>query len=411
MRIALATSSFSPYVGGVEEHVRHVARVLAQNGHDVVVWTISRDGSRTVREVDGIQVCDLPAPLPARSVGDIARFAVRLPRALFAWWRAARSFRADVIHVHCFGPNGTYARWVSRATRTPMVLTTHGETMADDHGLFTHSRFARRSLRTSLQSAEAVTGCSQLVLDDLADRFGLAPGTGTVVFNGIDAEETPEEPVTGLPDRYVAAIGRLQRVKGFDLLIDAYAASAIAPDVGLVIGGDGPEADLLRRRAKEMGVAEHVVLPGRLSRGQVATVLDGAAAVVVPSRFEAFGITGLEAWRAGAPLVATARGGMREFVRDGVDGLIVDPESTASLAAAITALVGDDDLARRMARAGAERLPSFGWREVVEQYEALYRETLGVPAPAPHAPDAAVPSQPPPSSMRTPGLGRDGEPQ
>jgi glycosyltransferase involved in cell wall biosynthesis len=373
MRIALAASSFSPYIGGVEEHVRHVARTLRARGHDVVVWTISREGALAVREVDGIEVRDLPAPLPARSIGDIARFLARLPRAALAWWRAERAFRPDVIHVHCFGPNGTYARWVSRLTRTPMIVTTHGETLADDDGLFTHSRLARESLRASLEAASAVTGCSQLVLDDLVDRFGLAPGRGVVVFNGIDRDEAPPEPVADLPDRFIAGIGRLQRMKGFDLLIDAYAASGVAPDIGLVIGGAGPEADALRRRAEELGVGRDVVLPGRLSRGQVATVLDRAALVVVPSRFEAFGLTALEAWRAGAPLVATTRGGMREFVREGVDGLIVDPESTPSLADAITALVADRDRARRLAEAGHARLPEFAWDRIAERYEALYR--------------------------------------
>lgn len=373
MRIALATSSFSPYIGGVEEHVRHVAGVLRARGHDVVVWTISRDGVTAAREVDGIHVRDLPAPLPARSIGDVARFLLRLPRAALAWWRAVRSFRPDVIHVHCFGPNGTYARYVSRATRTPMIVTTHGETMADDDGLFTHSRLARDSLRASLEMAAAVTGCSQLVLDDLVDRFGLPPGSGIVVFNGIDVDEAAHEPVTGLPDRFIAGIGRLQRVKGFDLLVDAYAAAGVAPEVGLVIGGAGPEADALRRRADELGVGRHVVLPGRLSRGQVATVLDKAAVVVVPSRFEAFGLTALEAWRACSPLVATTRGGMREFVRDGIDGVIVDPESTSSLAHAIGALVADPARARRVAEAGHARIPDFAWDKVVQQYESLYR--------------------------------------
>ncbi len=373
MRIALATSSFSPYIGGVEEHVRHVAGVLRARGHDVVVWTISRDGVTAAREVDGIQVRDLPAPLPARSIGDVARFLLRLPRAALAWWRAVRSFRPDVIHVHCFGPNGTYARYVSRATRTPMIVTTHGETMADDDGLFTHSRLARDSLRASLEMAAAVTGCSQLVLDDLVDRFGLSPGSGIVVFNGIDVDEAAHEPVTGLPGRFIAGIGRLQRVKGFDLLVDAYAAAGVAPEVGLVIGGAGPEAEALRRRADELGVGRHVVLPGRLSRGQVATVLDEAAVVVVPSRFEAFGLTALEAWRACSPLVATTRGGMREFVRDGIDGVIVDPESTSSLADAIGALVADPARARRLAEAGHARIPDFAWDKVVQQYESLYR--------------------------------------
>ncbi len=186
MRIALATSSYDPYVGGVEEHVRNVARELRDRGHDVVVWTVDRDGGFGVREVGGVEVWDLPAPLPARSIPAMLRFALRMPSAALRWRRAFRAHRPDLIHVHCFGPNGTYARVLAKRTRTPLILTTHGETLADDAGVFMSSRFAMESLRAGVAQADVVTGCSRVALDDLEARFGLAAGRGAVVFNGVD---------------------------------------------------------------------------------------------------------------------------------------------------------------------------------------------------------------------------------
>jgi len=357
----------------VEEHVRNVARGLVARGHEVAVWTVARDGRFRVRTVDGIEVWELPAPLPERSAAGLARFAVRMPRAALLWSRAVRALRPELIHVHCFGPNGTYARVIARLAGIPLVLSSHGETLADDASVFTSSRFAAASLRRGLAAASHVTGCSQLALDDLGARFGLAPGRGTVVFNGIDLDEPVGAPPAGTGDRYIAAVGRAQRLKGFDLLVDAFARAELPRDVQLVIGGGGPALEQLRTQAERLGVGDRVHLPGWLDRPAVGALRRGATVGVVPSRTEPFGIAALEVWRAGSPLIATTRGGTVEFVRDGDDGLLVDPEDTAALAAALAGLIDDEERAARLAAAGSARVRAFTWERVVDAYERIYR--------------------------------------
>ena len=380
VRIALATSSYDPYVGGVEEHVRNVARILRNRGHDVVVWTIDRDGGHAIRTVDGIEVRDLPAPLPARSLRGMFAFGLRVPLAALRWRRAFRAHRPDIIHVHCFGPNGTYARVLAKRTRTPLVITAHGETLADDAGVFTHSRFAVDSLRKGLTAAASVTGCSEAALDDLVARFGLDRGRGVVIFNGIDLDE----PVGDLPDRvggrYISAVGRLQRMKGFDLLIEAFARARLPDDVRLVIGGGGSELGELRRQAERLGLGDRVVLTGWLDRAAVAAVRQGSEVGVMPSRFESFGIAALEVWRAGSALIATTHGGPPEFVTDGEDGLLVDPSDVDSLAAALRDLIADPGRAAALGEAGARRVRSFSWDRTVDAYEGVYRELAGAQA-------------------------------
>ncbi|MCW4458866.1 glycosyltransferase family 4 protein [Microbacterium sp. MPKO10] len=375
MKIALATSSYAPHVGGVEEHVRNVATVLHRRGHDVAVWTIDRDGSFAVDVLDGIPVWRLPAPLPSRSVRDIARFVRAAPGAWRVWNRAFDTLRPDLIHVHCFGPNGTFANALAARRRTPLVVTSHGETLADDAGVFEHSQLARTSLRSAIRRAAAVTGCSSVALSDLEEHFGLPRGDGTVVFNGIDLEEHATQaprPITGISGRYVAAVGRLQQVKGFDLLVRAFARARLGPEVSLVIGGDGPESAVLSELAVDLGIADRVVLPGRLDRAQVAGLMRDAAIVAVPSRFEAFGIATLEAWRAGTPVVATTRGGPREFVTHGVDGLLCDPTDTEVFAATLADVLADPVHAASLAESGRRRVDAFTWEHTTHAYEALY---------------------------------------
>lgn len=366
-RVALVASSFAPYVGGVEEHVRHVAAGLRARGHDVVVWVVDRGDAGAPDVVDGVRVRRLPTPMPARSPGSVARFALRAPGAWRAWQRALREDRPDVLNVQCFGPNGAWATALATLSRRRLVVSSHGETYSDADDVFAHSALLRRSLVAALRRADAVTGCSDHVVRDLEARFALAPGRAVVVPNGVDPAEPAAE--VALPARYLLAVGRVVRTKGFDLLLEAFAAAAL-PDVALVIGGDGPEREALAARARELGVPVH--LPGRLDRGQVVAAMAGALAVVVPSRVEAFGIVVLEGWRSGAPIVVTSHGGPADLVTDGVDGLVVDPQDTAALARALRLVVTDADAARRMGAAGLAAVAAFTWDRVVDDYEAVY---------------------------------------
>lgn len=379
-RVALVASSFAPRVGGVEEHVRRVASGLRARGHDVVVWTVDQ-GDEPVHEVDGVRVRYLPTPLPNRSLGGMLRFAPRALRAAVCWLRAMAADRPTVLHVQCFGPNGPWASAVARLTRRRLVVTSHGETFMDADDAFDRSIVLRRSLAAALRRADAVTACSDFTARDLERRFGLAHGRATVVANGVDLDEASGPAPPGLPERYVLAVGRAVRTKGFDLLIDAFAAAAV-PGVSLVIGGDGPGLDLLRWQVAEFGIGDRVSFAGRLGRGEVVAAMAGAVALVVPSRIEAFGIVVLEGWRAGVPVIATSHGGPADLVTDGVDGVLVDPQDTAAFAAALRRVTGDPALAHRLGAAGAEAVVPFTWASVVAGYEAVYD---GLARRGPHA--------------------------
>lgn len=381
-RIALITSSYAPHVGGVETHVAAIAAELAARGHAVEVWAVDRGARPDAPSTEPFPVRYLPTPLPARRASALAGFAVRAPGAWAAWAGAHRRFRPDVLHVHCFGPNGLYALALHRRYGTPLVVTSHGETLGDDDNVFAQSALLRRGLRSAVAAASSVTAPSEYVLRDLRARFGLAGGV--VVPNGVALGLTPDP---GIGERlprgpYLAAVGRLGRMKGVDLLLDAFArfrerGGAGAGDVRLVIAGDGPERAALQSQAAANGLGEVVDFLGWCSPGEVATVLAGATALVVPSRSEAFGIAALEAWRAGTALVMTARGGAGEFVRDGDDGILVDPLDVDALAAAIARPLQDPGERGRLAAAGAARVAEFSWASVAARYLRSYPDPGG----------------------------------
>jgi glycosyltransferase involved in cell wall biosynthesis len=370
-RVALISSSFAPYLGGVETHVDRVARALRDTGWTAEVWTVDRGEGLGVTDQDGLRVRYLPTPLPARSVRAMTRFVREGRRARKAWAEAYRTFRPDILNIQCFGPNGLYGAALARTVGAPLVVTSHGETLADDRGAFQRSRQLRDGLRLAISEAASVTAPSEYVLGDLRRHYGLGSAGSQIIRNGVDP--IPAGSSSGPPaGEYLLGVGRLGRMKGFDLLIEAFADADLDPAITLVIGGDGPERDRLAALAAARGVANRVALLGPLDPVAVAQRMAGALAVVVPSRAESFGIVALEAWRAATALVMTSRGGAVEFVHDGRDGLLVDPLDREALVAALRRVAGDGALRARLAVAGRERVQEFTWPAVARAYGELF---------------------------------------
>ncbi|GAA5212177.1 glycosyltransferase family 4 protein [Microbacterium kyungheense] len=379
MRVALVASSYLPRLGGVEEHVFHLARRLRTRGHEVVVWAVDQQDD-VPAEDDGHPLRYLPTPLPSRSVGGVLRWARALPGARSKWRSALRRDAPDVIVVQCFGSNGPWATALAKRAGVPLVYANHGETFMDAHDAFASSRLLRRSLSTALRQAQAVTSCSPYAADDL-DRFG-AHAPVTIVGNGIDPDTDAEQIPDPLPRRYIAGVGRLVENKGFDVLIDAFAlAAAELGDTGLVIAGDGPERSRLEARALERGIAPRVTFTGSLRRAQVRTLLDGALAQVVPSRVEAFGIVILEGWRSGIPVLATRHGGPADLMTHGVDGLLFDPRDAAELGALLAKVATDSELRAALGAGGRRTVARYTWDHVTDAYEdVLCSVVAGKPA-------------------------------
>jgi glycosyltransferase involved in cell wall biosynthesis len=391
-RVALLPSSYPPSLGGVEELTRHLALALVDAGDQVEVWTGQPDDGmpETAEVLDGLVVRRLPMPLPATNWPAVRRSAITGTRTLVSLRSAVAAFRPDVLHVQCFGPNGAYATALSRITGLPLVITLQGETLMDDADIFEISRVLRSALRRGLRSAAAVTGCSAFTLADAEERFGLEPGRGRVIFNGVELEPghrpggdaDPRVAMAGEPGRpYILALGRVVEKKGFDLLLEAFAAIDVGERTAdVVIAGVGPALDDLRRLALDLGIDGQVHFAGRLGRDEVAGAMAGATLFVMPSRLEPFGIVILEAWRSGTAVVATNRGGAPEFVRDGEGGVLVDPFDTAGFASTLAGLLNQPARRQAIAEAGRVRVQEFGWPRVAAAYRQVYSSVTGLDA-------------------------------
>jgi glycosyltransferase involved in cell wall biosynthesis len=193
----------------------------------------------------------------------------------------------------------------------------------------------------------------------------------TVIENGIDPAEFDAGLPAEHPRPYVLGVGRLTEQKGFDLLIDAFAAAAVPLD--LILAGSGPDLPALRARAEGCGLTERVHFLGHVDREVVLRLLRGATVVAMPSRFEGHPLICLEAMQAGAPLVASNLPGLPPALRDGETGVLIPPGDVGALASALRSLAGDSDRARRLGRAAAAAARSFmDWRQVTDRVLGEY---------------------------------------
>ena len=169
-------------------------------------------------------------------------------------------------------------------------------------------------------------------------------------------------------------VSRLTPEKGVDIALSAFARVRSAfPGARLVIGGDGPERERLRRRSDDLGIGDAVVFPGRVAPAEVLGLLDAASLVLVPSRAETFGLVAVEAALMQRPVVASRVGGLREVVADGLTGLLVPADDAGAMAEAAIALLGDEARCRRLgmaARARAQVL--FSHDRYIDGYAEQY---------------------------------------
>jgi len=199
----------------------------------------------------------------------------------------------------------------------------------------------------------------------------------SLIYHGL---VPPSHPVGPLPETgQLLCVGRLVAEKGFDVAITAFASLADRfPTTRLVIAGDGPERAKLEQQAKALGIQRRTEFLGWVVPAQVPALMNDASVVVMPSRWqEAFGLVAVQAAQMARPIVATRVGGLREAVRDGESGLLVEPEDPAALARAVTVLLEDRSLALRMGTAARERaLAEFGIERYADDYDQLYHHLI-----------------------------------
>jgi D-inositol-3-phosphate glycosyltransferase len=375
--------------GGQNVHVAELARALARRGHGVVVYTRRDDPAlpRRVRFAEGVVVEHVDAG-PAEPVpkDDLLPMMGQFARSLAAAWRRERP---DLVHAH-FWMSGMVSLDAAAPLGLPVVHTFHalGVVKRRHQGDKDTSPPERLAIEERLvREADHIVATSTDEVFELV-RLGGDPRRTTVVPCGVDVSIfRPDGPVDDRrPDvPRVVVVSRMVERKGIGNVI---AAMSHLPAAELIVAGGPPRRELPRdpegarllRLRNDLGLEDRVEIRGRIGRHEVPALMRSADVVVCAPWYEPFGMVALEAMACGAPVVASAVGGLIDTVLDGRTGRHVPPRDPEAIAAAVGGLMSDPSRRRRLGRAAVERARTrYGWDRVAESALEVYAG-VGLPA-------------------------------
>ncbi|UCB42000.1 MAG: glycosyltransferase [Dehalococcoidales bacterium] len=391
--------------GGQVVYVLQLAKALTTHGIKVDIYTrwFDRDKPQIDPVPDNVDVRIVRIPagpwefIPKEEIYNV------LPELAGNMTGFIREHNLDynLFHGH-YVDAGIVTLDVARALNRPAFFTAHSlgawkkEQMGGDpvemEKKFRFSHRIAEELRV-FRSVRAQTVTTDVQREKLRELYGftsdditvIPPGVDIHTFRPMESEEASMD--IGLVDRYILCLSRIDSNKGHDLLLNAFdLVCKSVPDIHLVIGGGstskaGPTelevlADMKRIIAeKDMGHRVHIT--GYIPDEHLVATYRQAAMFVLPSLFEPFGMTALEAMACGRPVVASRLGGIREVVTSEESSLLVDPADPREFSAAIIRLLNDEQLSQRIGEQGRYIVRErYSWAAIAAQHIEFYEQYL-----------------------------------
>jgi glycogen synthase len=379
MKTTIFTWEFPPNIyGGAGVHAKYIALALSKR-IDVQVRTFDSGPPpdlpiKVWRYRPSVRALAAPDPKMAKAF-EVLSFNVNM---------MSDPIDSDIVHTHTWYTNfaGALAK---RVYGCKLVATVHSleplrpwkrEQLGAGYELSSWME------KEGLESCDAVVAVSQEMKRDILKFYDLPPDAVHVIHNGVDPEKYhPKEGAAslnkfGITNPFVFFCGRLSRQKGIFDLLEAF--DDLPKGTQLVLATGKPDTpELVGELRDGIGGRKDVVwIHEMLEDPDLVNLYNEASVFACPSIYEPFGIINLEAMACETPVVACAVGGIKEVVVDGETGFLVPPQDPDRLAAALSKVLDDPDLAARMGRAGRARvLEHFTWDRIAEKTVAMY-ETL-----------------------------------
>ena len=379
MRIFMLSWEFPPrIIGGISRHVEGLSQALAKVGNEVHVITLDFPNTAPYEYLDGYHIHRVPVEVPSptfhtwvllfnnafeRKIGDISR----------------KFGKPDIIHSHDWltVPAGIASKHL---LRTPMVMTFHSTERMRSSGSTAPESVMVHSLEWwgAFESTYVIT-VSKFMKSHVVPTFNLPSNKVRTIYNAIDLSKFDQSIDkgdvrkrwgVGVDEKLVTTVGRLTWQKGFDNLIKAFpTVLKEKPNSRLMIIGDGYMRLELENLTHTLGIRDKVIFTGFVNDTELLADMKAADLMVIPSRFEPFGMVALEGMASGVPVVVSGIEGLSEIVEQGVDGLYVNQNDVNDISQVVIKALSDDSLRERLASNAKERVKQFSW-------DAISRKTL-----------------------------------
>ena len=372
--------------GGMNVHVRELARAMTQHGVAVDIFTREHvDQANDYPGIPGdVNVVHVPAGPPDAPLPEQVEHLPAFVDGMLEY-RSHRRLEYDAVHSH-YWLSGLAGREFSRAVDAPHVVTFH--TLSR---IKTQSRPGEQEPPVRQRSEEQVVADADSVIafsaherdalvrlyDGDARRIRLVPcGVDLERFHPLGRAEARGR--LGLNGHKVLLfVGRIEALKGLDLLINT-AAHLDSDDVQvLVVGSDADgsgDVARLRQMADDLNIAEAVEFVGRVPQERLAWYYSAADVCVVPSYYESFGLVALESMACGTPVVASRVGGLPTIVRHGRTGYLKSWRCPEAFANSLEMILHNGSLRESMGQAARRWAETMSWDAVAARLLGIYRE-------------------------------------
>ena len=375
--------------GGMNVYVRQLARALGNNGLAVDVFTREHRPGATAADAvasisPNVRVVHLPAGAPDTPLEDLFAHLPQFLQGMYAF-RQDQGLDYRAVHSH-YWLSGWLGRAFSQALDLPHVITFHtlSRIKMQSRAGETESWERQQVEQELLASADRIIAFSPHERDAMVRLYGadarrirLAPcGVDLSTFRPLDREESRQR--LGLNgDKVLLYVGRIESLKGVELLVHTAALLDTCEPVRVLVVGDDNgqdrEVDRLRRLAETLQVDDAFHFVGRVAQEELPVYYSAADVCVVPSFYESFGLAALESMACGTPVVASRVGGLSTVVRHGSTGYLKSWRCPEAFASSLEMIISSKSLQSSMGLAARRRAEDMSWDKVAGQIAEVYR--------------------------------------
>jgi len=285
--------------------------------------------------------------------------------------RLYKNFKFDIIHSHVAFPEGFCGSMLKRKYKVPHIVTIHGQ---DLQYTVKRGRDFEKIIYDVLKDADSVITVSNKLKNLINDEF--LKNKVRIISNGVNIDDIENAKEFEHKRIDILSVSNLYKTKGIDLNILAVKKLIEEGyDVNYYVIGDGPERERLQRMVIDNDLERNIIFLGRLGNKEVLKYMKTAKIFCLPSYEEGFGIAYIEAMASGKPAIAIKGQGIEDVIKDGYNGLLVNPD-VDEIYAALKKLIDDESLRTNLGQNAKNTVyKGFTWqssvRKLIEIYESM----------------------------------------
>jgi len=376
--------------GGMNVYLDNLAQSLDSIGHTVYVFTRKHDFEEDVEYSIGAR-----SKLVHINAGNEEVSKKELINLIFEFSSNVQSYmynegiELEILHTH-YWLSGLVGDLLSKRWEIPHVITFHTLAKTKLRALAAgKEHFSRTDSEYKLmESADGILVLTQKEIQDIRQLYGEFTNKIAVVPPGIDIKMFHASGTSGARDelnipkdsQMILFVGRIDPIKGLEILVQAVSLIASKKDVFLYIVGGADEENKylssIKSLVEETGLGEKVVFTGPVAHDELRTYYNAADVFVLPSHYESLGFVAIEAMACGTPVVASRVGGIPSIVDHGSTGYLIPWRCPEAFAGQIEVLLQNEDLSGFMSEQALKRAYSLSWDSTAKTVSHYYAEII-----------------------------------